>query len=132
MICTHCGANVIEEDKYCKSCGAVRLEYFDPSSSSPAYTDAEQYYQEEFQKIKASEGTYKGRFNYAAFFLGPIWGFYKGLWSFSLISLIIAVALSKFVFIPIVIWSFYGVRGNYLYYRLKEHGEQFPNFKNLF
>ena len=38
------------------------------------------YYRDEFDKIYESNEKYKGKWNWAAFFFGPIWALTKGVW----------------------------------------------------
>lgn len=129
--CQKCGTDTTDDQVVCINCG-VHLNNTKSTQSEDDPFDSEQYYEEEFAKIRASNGEYKGKWNWAAFFFGALWGFTKGLWQISLIMIAITLIFSASVVIPIAIWIFYGVRGNYLYYRLVEHGEQLPSFSDVF
>lgn len=129
--CQNCGTGTTEGQEVCTNCG-IRLQNYRSSTTEFNSIDNDLYHREEFRKIKASNGSYKGKWNWAAFFFGALWGFTKGLWQISLIMIAISLVFSSSVIVPIAIWVFYGLRGNYLYYRLIEHGEQLPNIKDLF
>lgn len=129
--CQNCGSETTEGQEVCIKCG-VGLKSTQSSESIRAEVNSsvmDEYYQDEFQKIKSSNGAYKGKWNWAAFFFSWIWGFTKGLWLLSIISVILIFLLAETIIIPILIWIFFAVRGNYAYYRLVEYDEQFP--KNL-
>jgi hypothetical protein len=83
----------------------------------PAATDfpgVPEAYRGEFQKIRDSNETYKGRWNWAAFFLGPLWGFPRGVWLASLIYIVAALVTSGFGGIAYAV--VFGARGTYMYY----------------
>lgn len=75
------------------------------------------YYQQEFQRIYESNGQYRGKWNWAAFFFTWLWAFTKGAWVAALIILFIGLPL---VFISnvfgIIICIIMGIWGNKIYY----------------
>jgi hypothetical protein len=80
------------------------------------------YYQEEFQKILDSEESYKGKWNWAAFFFVPFWAIYHNAWKSAITCLVISVVsygVGGFVFAFI-----YGIKGNYIYYNLHVKNKQ--------
>ena len=74
------------------------------------------HYQEEFRKIHRSGETYKGKWNWAAFFGGAFWAFAKGLWV--PLAICILAGLVSFGILGVVYWIILGARGNFLYYNL--------------
>jgi hypothetical protein len=141
--CPSCGASINLNATECKYCGeAIALQTTQYQAPQPqngpsqeqqsqnVYAYLKPYYQEEFQKISASNGTYKGKFNWCAFFFTWIWAFTKGLWGLALASLAIGILISsissELAFLSIGIWIFCGVRGNYFYYNLLTNKKQFP------
>jgi hypothetical protein len=79
------------------------------------------YYQQEFNQIAASNETYKGKWNWAAFCFGPLWALTKGAWATFLVSfianiLIIAGTCGWGLAIVWILPIIYGLRGNYIYY----------------
>lgn len=87
------------------------------------------YYQEEFKKIEESNETYKGKWNWCAFFFSWIWGFTKGLWGLSLATLGIIIVTSgmRVPYLGLALAIAWGIRGNYCYYNLQKNNSQFPN-----
>ena len=76
MVCRNCGRELPQGALFCPRCGA--------RTDAPVYSVADvpdPYYAREFASIAAGN---PGRFNFAAFFLGPFHalyrGFYSGLW----------------------------------------------------
>jgi hypothetical protein len=72
------------------------------------------YYEDEFRKIEASGGNYKGRWNWAAFYFGALWALTKGLWLPAVICIVGALLSGGIV--GIVYWFIFGARGNYMLY----------------
>jgi len=88
-----------------------------PSSAPlPNLAHLSPYYQEEFRKIHRSGETYKGKWNWAAFFGGAFWAFAKGLWV--PLAICILAGLVSFGILGVVYWIILGARGNFLYYKL--------------
>ena len=80
------------------------------------------YYQNEFSRIHESGETYKGKWNWAAFLFGGIWGLTKGAWLSALICFVVSIVTSGIG--GIVFWLIYGARGNYIYYCARVKGKQ--------
>lgn len=149
--CPSCGAAIDWNAVECKYCGESILDVRQQPPQPPpqpqpqsqpqeTYTNKEStylgfeylkpYYQEEFQKIRASNGQYKGKWNWAAFFLSWIWAFTKGLWGPALVTIGIAILFGSIDstlsgIISLALWIFWGLRGNYLYYNLITTKKQF-------
>jgi hypothetical protein len=115
MNCNLCGAPLEDADPVCPSCGAATSGVPQPKpSASGIMSDLSDYYQSEFQKIRDSNEQYKGKWNWAACFLGPIWAFTKGLWEVVVIyvlAIIFTFGISVLAYAVI-----FGFRGNYFYY----------------
>ena len=87
------------------------------------------YYQQEFTKIAASNEKYRGKWNWAAFFFGPLWALTKGAYLTFLVHAAIGTTILIVTFgfgLPLlIIFPFiYGIRGNYIYYSLVEKKKQ--------
>ena len=65
MFCPRCRHLLPEQARFCPVCGAAVAGSLPP------------YYEQEFRSIAAGN---PGRFNFAAFFLGPFHAVYRGLW----------------------------------------------------
>lgn len=138
-ICVNCGVRPLAEKNFCQECGVetkpnqelcikcgVRL-MASADGGRPIKTDFSglpECYQEEFKKIYESKGSYSGKWNWAAFWFGPIWALTKGLW----LSPIICFVAAIFTYgIGGIIYGFiFGARGNYMYYSLYTKNEQLP------
>jgi hypothetical protein len=72
-------------------------------------------YQEQFRKIYESNENFKGDFNLMAFLFGIFWCLTKGLWLVSIIVILIAYYSSGIG--AIFFWLYFGIRGNYIYYK---------------
>ena len=126
--CKYCGeAIAIEQQQYKVSQGQQGNNYSQNTNVSNNYLKV--YYQEEFRKIEESNETYKGKWNWSAFFFSWIWGFTKGLWGLSLASLGVNILLASMdvTWIGLGISIFWGIRGNYCYYNLEKNKTQFPS-----
>jgi hypothetical protein len=141
-ICVHCGVQPLAGRNFCQECGVetnpnqelcvkcgVRLKTVTTVTETgiPLKTDfpgLSRYYQDEFNKIYKSGESYKGKWNWAAFFFGAIWALTKGLW----LALIICVVVSILTLgIADIIYAFiFGVRGNYMYYSAYVKDKQLP------
>ncbi|HEY8688546.1 MAG TPA: GYF domain-containing protein [Chitinophagaceae bacterium] len=88
------------------------------------------YYRAEFEKIISSNESYKGKWNWWAFFFSWVWCFTKGLWQYALLVLIPTFVLPYFL--PFIVGNlialaaaiFFGTRGTWLYYNLKMKNKQ--------
>jgi len=100
----------------------------------------DEYYQAEFTKIHESNGAYKGKWNWWAFFLTWIWCFHKGCWLIGILSMLtLSVVLYRYELSPGVnlginastgiLWNLLlGWRGTWIYYNVKNFKKQFPSF----
>jgi hypothetical protein len=115
MNCNSCGAPLEGTDPVCRSCGAVAANISQPKPSTGEIPpDLSEYYRSEFQKIRDSNEQYKGKWNWAAFFLGPIWAFSKGLRE---VVVVYVVAILFTFGISVLGYAvIFGLRGNYFYY----------------
>lgn len=118
--CQNCGAGTKEKQKICVKCG-FELETKSPlmygEDGQPALTDFrgfDPYWQEEFVKIQESGENYKGKWNWPAFFFGPIWALTKGCWIPALISIL--GGWFSYGIISFIYWFVFAIRGNYMYY----------------
>jgi hypothetical protein len=102
-------------DPVCRSCGATTSKAPGPKAGSGEIpSDLPEYYRSEFQKIRDSNEVYKGKWNWAAFFLGPIWAFSKGLRE---VVVVYVVAILFTFGISVAAYAvIFGLRGNYFYY----------------
>jgi len=73
-----------------------------------------EYYQNEFQKIRDSNEQYKGKWNWTACLLGPIWAFPKGLRE--IVVVYVLAILFTFGISVLAYAIIFGLRGNYFYY----------------
>lgn len=121
--CPDCGREISRRAPVCPHCGAP----IGPTLSEPAGRDfagLPAYYREEFARIRDSREQYKGKWNWAAFLLGPLWGLLRGVWLPSLIGIVGAVF--TFGIVGVVYWFVFGLRGNYFYYSAHVKGKQRP------
>jgi hypothetical protein len=149
--CPSCGGSVDIDAKECGYCGAslvteeskqenAKEQEPNPQEESQGYSNPNPdpkhpysylpvYYQEEFATIDGSRGAYKGKWNWAAFFFSWIWGFTKGLWALSLISLFLSLLFNRMHAdaLNLALGLIWGVRGNYFYYQLVKHNKQIPD-----
>jgi len=137
--CPSCGAGVDVVPGRCRKCGtsiespaapafavsasgAAAAPALTRGSAPPSFAGLSKYYQQEFSKIYNSNEKYKGRFNWAAFFFGPLWALSKGLLANGAIAIALALISGGVLGIPIA--AIYGARGNYFYYSLFVNGKQ--------
>lgn len=137
--CPSCGAAIDLNATECKYCGeaiTVDRPQYQPVNTQQTNTNTtsnfaylKPYYQEQFQGIESSGGTYRGKWNWCAFFFSWIWGFTKGLWGLSLVTLGISLFLSGtgLRWLSLAISIFWGIMGNYFYYNLQKNHKQFPS-----
>ena len=109
-----------------------------PAFNSPAGTTTvnplnfitDYYYRSQFELIINSKETYKGKWNWWAFFFSWIWCFTKGLWQYG--ALVVAISVALRYFLPyeatsgfaLVVAIFFGSRGTWFYYNLKIKNKQ--------
>jgi len=128
--CQECGANTRKGQELCTACG-FRLK---GGTSLPVAEDGmpvsddfrgfESYWQHEFNKIQQSNESYKGKWNWPAFFFGPLWALSKGVWLAALVS-VIASMVTAGIAAP-VFWVIFGIRGNYMHYCKVAKRKQLP------
>ncbi len=144
MVCSKCGANMSAGDVACQFCGTQvavpsqpsqqqfqqpqpQPQYQQPTAKTveqaiPGFAHLKPYYQHEFRKIFESNEIYKGKWNWASFFFGVLWCFSKSLWGSGILAIVLGSITVGGLF---VIYPFYyGVRGNYLYYKLITTNQQ--------
>jgi hypothetical protein len=115
MNCNSCGAPLEATDPVCGSCGAATSKVPQPKPGAGGMlSDLPEYYRSEFEKIQGSSEQYKGKWNWAAFFLGPFWAFSKGLRE--VVVIYILAILFTFGISVLGYAVIFGLRGNYFYY----------------
>ena len=135
--CESCGAPIDVNATECKYCGIAveaqsnlnkSTQYQQQTNSttySSNYAYLKPYYQEQFQKMDA-DITYKGKWNWAAFFFGLFWGFSKGLWALALINVVVVLLfIDSNINFGLGFSLVWGFMGNNLYYHLKKNNKQF-------
>lgn len=112
--------------KTAKNAVAIRfVNYSVDITYSSNYAYLKPYYQEQFQKMDA-DITYKGKWNWAAFFFGLFWGFSKGLWALALINVVVVLLfIDSNINFGLGFSLVWGFMGNNLYYHLKKNNKQF-------
>lgn len=140
--CQECGTETTAQQEICVKCGR-RLKIA-TSTSAPVggpgnildginigsahtaqnldFSSLSPYYQEEFQKIYNSNGSYKGKFNGCAFLFSMIWAFTKGCWLSAVVCLLASLLTAGTL--GFVYWFIFGFRGNYMYYCSFVNGKQ--------
>ena len=126
--CQDCGATTTPSQELCLKCG-VRLRTLLGVDQSglpiePDFPGLPDYYQREFRKIYETSESYKGQWNWAAFFFGPLWALTKGVWLAPVICFIAAVVTWGIG--GVVYWVVFGARGNYMYYAAHAKHKQVP------
>ncbi len=126
--CQNCGAGTTAEQEMCVHCG-VRLKTMLAADArglpiEPDFPGLPEYYREEFKRIHESNESYKGKWNWAAFFLGPLWALTKGVWLAPVICFV--AALFTWGIGGIAYWFIFGARGNYMYYAAHAKSKQIP------
>jgi hypothetical protein len=128
--CGKCGRENPAASKFCTGCGAPLGQASEvgaqPSAIRTDFSGLPTYYQEEFKKILDSKESYKGKWNWAAFFLTFIWAFSKGAWGSGIGFLVFYFFLPyvsadmgiNLSFLLIIVHIIYGLRGNYIYYNV--------------
>jgi predicted amidophosphoribosyltransferase len=141
-ICVNCGVRPLLEKNFCQECGVetkpnqelcikcgVRLKTSMAVNEAGAhvktnFSGMSQYYQEEFQKIYESGESYRGKWNWAAFFFGAIWSLTKGIWLAPLICIVMSIF--TYGIVGFIYWWVFGFRGNYMYYNAHAKDKQLP------
>lgn len=100
----------------------VSASVLPPLAAAPEFSALDPYYQDEFRRIYESKEMYKGRWNWAAFFFGPIWMLARDMPLTGLISLALLLVIGSITAgtgmpaVGIAYHVYLGVRGNYLRY----------------
>jgi len=95
------------------------------------------YWQTEFKKIYDSNESYKGKWNWWAFFFSGLWCLLKGCWTYFAIiiltdsilttSIEIKPGVHLTIYFASIIWlPLMGLRGNWIYYNVRIRKKQFP------
>jgi hypothetical protein len=137
MQCKSCGAQNPDNLMECAYCGATLARVGAPTSVAPSAPtpvaapqnqdyaiDLPQYYKLAFADFdKNPQGGPQFRFNWGAFFFGPFWYFFRGLWLKGLLYLALVFGTAGFlVWLP---WIYCFSFGTYDLYLLRKHGKQF-------
>lgn len=119
--CGGCDAAIDPGQSFCGNCGAAARTASEPTRrpesqeiDSYAFSGLTGYYKDEFTRIRESHESYKGKWNWAAFFFGAIWALTKGLWLPALICIVSAIFTGGLG--AVVYWFVFAARGNYMYY----------------
>jgi len=141
LSCSKCGSPIKPDAKFCVACGtkigsdstqSAGFSYKPERQPNNVYANLQgenfrdEYYENEFKKIKESNETYKGKWNWAAFFFGPLWALTNGAWLSAVVCFVICIAtygVSGGV-VGVIYWFVYGFRGNYIYYCVHEKNFQ--------
>ena len=126
--CQGCGVGTRAEQELCLACG-VRLKTLLAADTRGVPIEADfpglpDYYRQEFRQIHESNESYKGKWNWAAFFLGPLWALTKGVWLAPVICFV--AAIFTWGIGGIAYWFIFGARGNYMYYAAHAKSKQIP------
>jgi len=126
--CQDCGAATTPNQEVCVKCG-VRLKTLLATDErgvpiEPDFLGVSEYYRREFVKIHETNEAYKGKWNWAAFFFGPLWALTKGVWLAPVICFV--AAMVTWGIGGMVYWFIFGARGNYMYYCAHAKHKQAP------
>lgn len=86
-----------------------------------------------FEQFNANQGRWTATWSWGAFWFGPLWYLYKGMWAKALmlfafsVPLMVLTGATSPLIIPIIL----GLIGNYDYYLLRCHGSQLWDRKPL-
>lgn len=118
--CWECGKEASREDETCPHCGAP-----DPvgdKMSRSARRRLKDYYRHQFRKFEGNDGNFAPTWNWPAFFFGPFWYLYRGMWAKALILFVMAAASGGVMWVFAIGWG--AVVGNYDYYLLEKESTQ--------
>jgi hypothetical protein len=93
-----------------------------PERQKTSRSDLSQYYQDAFQKIDSSPGKMISSWNWGAFWFGPFWYVYRGMWAKAIIYALVAFGTGGLALLLLFLYG--GACGTYDYYLLKVRGTQ--------
>jgi hypothetical protein len=153
IFCPECGTQVSEMAIACPKCAfpisKINFRYTNTGIGSEQNAESintdigtiEYYYEQEFKEIQNLKETYKGRWNWNAFFFTWIWLFLKGCWAIGLVVLFASCFLSFYITVMIderdyelalgafggalAVNIILGMRGTWFYYNVKVKNKQF-------
>ena len=101
--CPECGTQVSDQATACTKCAypISKLNFRqaeqpikETTSNKIDVSGLDYYYQQEFEKIHASKESYRGKFNWWAFFFSWIWCFSKGAFAWGSIILVVSTVIT--------------------------------------
>ncbi|MCC3869727.1 DUF2628 domain-containing protein [Terrisporobacter mayombei] len=148
MLCKNCGFKYSKEDKFCPECGektytnnkeeekiiissynrSSQEEYYRNGKTSNSiydeYANLRPYYQLEFTRIKDSDETYKGKFNFFPFLFSWIWMLTKKMYVGAVVYIIVVGVLTSYIhgIFSLLFGTLMGFRANYMYYNYYTKG----------
>ena len=140
-VCIHCGVRPLAEKNFCQECGVetkpnqelcikcgVRLRTLGVATAGTPlntnFSGLSTYYQHQFKKIYESGESYRGEWNWAAFFFGAIWALTKGVWLAPIICVVLSIV--TYGVAGVIYWFIFGARGTYMYYCAFVKNKQLP------
>jgi len=126
--CNRCSTAIANDGLFCAQCGMATKNKATPKTwktkagryfvNGVDVTSEDSYWRNEFRKICESDGSYTGKFNWAAFLFGAFWFFAKGLPVTGLIWFAVALAggVLTFGLFSTFVWIAAGFRANYIRY----------------
>jgi uncharacterized protein DUF2628 len=128
MKCPFCSEEILEGAIKCKHCGEVlkKDEYARVATERAKiikdYGRFTTHYQEVFKQIDEKNGSFRPKWNWAAFLFGFFWYLSKGMWVKGLVMIAITFAFSG---VPVLFfWLYGGIAGNFDYYLYAIQGKQ--------
>ena len=144
MLCKNCGFDYSEDSNLCPKCNMKSDtnkeeiviisaadcygQYYRKGKTSnniyDEFTNLKPYYQIEFSKIKDSNETYKGRFNFFPFLFSWIWMLTKKMYVGAVVYIIVVGALTNYIhgIFTLIFRILMGFRANYIYYNYYTKG----------
>lgn len=129
--CRRCGGSLLIGQKFCSRCGLAQTNSSSMHKQRFPFAGETPAMQAELEKIEASDGQDKGRFNIWAFIFSGLWFCYQGLWEFGLILILLICLPFAFCLKLLLIALFSGRYAFYIKYRYLKYGERLPNLKKI-